>query len=247
MISGSLQVYLSTIDEERYGIRTARATYVTVGTLPSVMEFCRNNKVILLIARCLTSELRAAQAMEREGFSLMDTLVYYMRDLVATISPETGKILVRPIRPGEEDAVRVVAAESFRGYLGHYHADERLDRAKCDEAYISWAVRSCLSKDVGDEVLVAGQEGQIVGFATLRLNSLEETEGVLFGIVPAFQGQGIYRSLMIHGMEWSRLKGATQMIYSTQITNIAAQKVLARLGFEPSHAFYTFHKWFDYP
>jgi len=241
MISNPTQIYLSPLDEERFGFRIARATSVTLDTLPSVMDFCRMNSVILLIARCLTSELRAAQAMEREGFSLMDTLIYYTYDLVkASITPDTGKILVRPIRPGEEDVV-----ESFRGYYGHYHADERLDRAKCDEAYTSWAVRSCVSKDVADEVLVAEQEGHIVGFATLRLNSAEESEGVLFGIVPRFQEQGIYQSFMIRGMEWSQSKGTMRMIVSTQITNIAVQKAWTRLGFEPHHAYYTFHKWFN--
>jgi GNAT superfamily N-acetyltransferase len=241
-------VYLSAIDQERFGIRTARASRMTLDTLPSVMDFCRTHGVVLLIARCLTSELRAAQAMELEGFSLMDTLVYYTRNLVKTPIPSNiGKISIRPIRPGEEDAVKIVAAESFRGYFGHYHADDRLDPAKCDEAYMDWAVRSCVSRQVADEVLVADLGGAIVGFATLRLNSAEEAEGVLFGVAPSAQGQGIYRSFMVRGMEWCLSKGATRMVVSTQITNIAVQKTWVRLGFEPSHAYYTFHKWFDRP
>jgi hypothetical protein len=34
------------------------------------------------------------------------------------------------------------------------------------------------------------------------------------------------------------------MLISTQITNVAVQKVWTRLGFEPSRSYYTFHKWF---
>jgi len=242
------QIYLSAIDEERFGIRVARAAEVTLRDLPSIMHFCWANGVVLLVARCLASELPAAQAMEREGFVLMDTLVYYERDLVKKAIPsDTGKIPVRPIRPGEEHEVKAVAAESFRGYFGHYHADERLDRTKCDEAYTSWAFQSCVSRDVADEVLVADLDGSIVGFASLRLNSQEEGEGVLFGVAPSVQGQGIYRSLMIYGMEWCLSKGAIRMVYSTQITNIAVQKVMTRVGFEHSYAYYTFHKWFDRP
>lgn len=248
MSSNLPQLYLSAIDEERFGIPTARAAPVTLDALPSVLDFCRANGVTLLIARCRASELRAAQAMEREGFALMDTLVYYVRNLVKTpIPPDIGKIPVRPIRPGEEDDVKSVTAESFRGYFGHYHADERLDRTKCDEVYTSWALRSCVSRDVADEVLVADLEGSIVGFATLRLNSPVEGEGVLFGVAPSAQGRGLYRSFMIHGMEWCLTKGATRMVVSTQINNIAVQKVWTRVGFEPSHAHYTFHKWFDRP
>ena len=176
----------------------------------------------------------------------MDTLIYYKRNLVQKPVPQdAGKVPVRPIRLGEEEKVKAVAAESFVGYFGHYHADERLDRVKCDEAYVSWAFRSCISPDVADEVMVADSAGSIVGFATLRLNSAEEGEGVLFAVAPSAQGQGIFRSLVIRGMEWCLAKGTERMIYSTQITNMAVQKVLMRLGFEPSQAYYTFHKWFD--
>lgn len=248
MISNRSDVYLSAIDEERFGIRTARALQVTLYTLPEVMDFCRMNGVVLLIARCLASEIRVAQAMEQEGCFLMDTLVYYSRNLLNTPIPlDTGKVTIRPIQPGEEDDVKIVAGESFRGYSGHYHADDRLDRKKCDEGYVSWALRSCISRDIGDEVLVADSGGSIVGFATLRLNSPEEGEGVLFGVVPLAQEHGIYRSFMIHGMNWCLSKGATHMVVSTQIANVNVQKVWMRIGFEIRYAYYTFHKWFDSP
>ncbi len=246
MNSGQSQIYLSAIDEERFGIRVARAPKVAADDLPGIMDFCQANGVVLLIARCLASELRAAQFMERDGFALMDTLMYYRRDLVAeSIPSDTGTVLVRPMRLGEEDGVKAVAAFSFRGYFGHYHADERLDRAKCDEAYKSWAYLSCVSRDVADEVLVAESAGSIVGFATLRLNDKDEGEGVLFGVAASVQGQGIYRSFMIHGMNWCLSRGAKRMVVSTQINNVAVQKVWTRMGFELSHAYYTFHKWFD--
>jgi len=239
-------IRLSEIDERRFGIRTARADGITVDALPSVMDFCRAEDVSLLIARCSVHELRAAQEMELEGFSLMDTLVYYRCDLEASPIPQDrGKFCVRPIHPGDEHMVKAVAAEAFKGYHGHYHADRRLDYLKCDEAYTSWALRSCLSRQVADEVLLADLDGSIGGFATLRLNSREEGEGVLFGVAASARRRGVYRSLMIGGMEWCLSRKSTGMVVSTQITNIAVQKIWVRLGFEPGHYHYTFHKWFD--
>ena len=241
-------VLLSAIEEEHLGVRTARASGVTLNTLPEVMSFCRANKVVLLVARCLASEFGAVHAMEREGFLLMDTLIYYSRDLVdAPRQPRGGNIRIRPMRAGEERIVRNIAAESFRGYLGHYHADERIDRSKCDEAYESWAYRSCVSRDIVDEVLVAELNGSVAAFATFRINSPEEVEGLLSGVSPSARGRGIHGSLLTAGMVWCLSKGATRMVFSTQITNIAAQKIWVRLGAEPSHAYYTFHKWFDGP
>ena len=87
-------------------------------------------------------------------------------------------------------------------------------------------------------------KGAIIAFATLRIVSPEEGEGVLFGVARAFQGQGIYRGLIINGMRWCASRGVLKMTVSTQITNIAVQKVWARLGFEPLSSFYTFHRWF---
>ena len=176
----------------------------------------------------------------------MDTLVYYSIDLINTrIFSDNGKVTIRKVRLGEEDRVKAVAGEAFRGYYGHYHADERLDDFKCDEVYISWAVNSCVSRDFADEVLVAELNGRVVGFATLRINSSDESEGVLFCVDSSAQRMGIYRSFMIHGMRWSVSKGMRNMVVSTQLINTRVQKVWTRLGFAIRNSYYTFHKWFD--
>jgi GNAT superfamily N-acetyltransferase len=246
MSSSSLDVHLSTMDEERFGIRTAKASQVSATTLPALLDFCQAQGVTLLIARCPTSELEAAQAMEQRGFSLMDTLVYYARSLVnAPLPGDDGRTLVRPVRPGDEEPVRDVAAKCFQGYLGHYHADARLDRARCDEVYTDWAYRSCVSREVADEVLVAEIDGAVAGFATVRLNSLEESEGLLAGVATWARSRGVYRALLIERMRWSLSQGATRTLISTQVTNTTVQRQWTRLGYEPSHSYYTFHRWFS--
>ncbi len=238
-------IALSSIDQERFGIVTARDGEVTAATLEPDLAFCRAHGVRFLIARCRTEELAVAQALEAVGGRLMDTLVYYVRVIVKGELPEsTCKVPIRPVRPGEDEAVRRVASEAFQGYRGHYHADPRLDPAQCDEAYQSWAQRSCLSREVAGEVLVA-DDGQVAGFATLRLNDPSEGEGVLFAVAPRVQGAGVYKAFMVEGMRWCRAQGAKRMVVSTQVTNLAVQKVWSRLGFEPSQSFYTFHLWFD--
>lgn len=237
---------LSPVDEERFGIRTARASDVTEARVAELMTFCRSHAVRMLIARCPTPDLRAAQAMERAGALLMDTLVYYARDLRKPIAaPAESALVVRTASAGDAPEVERIAADTFRGYSGHYHADDRLDRAKSDAAYRSWAVRSVTTRGVADAVLVAEERQRLLGFATLRMNSPKEGEGVLFGVAPEAQGRGIYRLFMERAVEWCRDQGAETMVVSTQVTNLAVQKVWVRLGFEPSRSYYTFHKWFD--
>lgn len=239
-------VRLSAIDTERFGIPIARAQDLTVTDLPGVVDFCRTHSVRMLVARCRTADVNAAQAMEAAGFQIMDTLVYYVYKFARSpIPPDQNPVAMRFVRPGDEQQVERIARLAFQGYRGHYHADARLDRQKADQAYISWAVRSCTSRDVADDVLIAHNDEDILGFATLRMNTPQEGEGVLFGVAPAAQGQGIYRSFMIRAMHWTQQQQAEQMVVSTQVDHIAVQKVWARLGFVMSHSYYTFHKWFD--
>ena len=153
-------------------------------------------------------------------------------------------LLVRSIRSGDEEQVRKVAAGAFQGYYGHYHADPKLDPAKCDAGYVEWAVRSCTSREVASEVLVAERDSQIIGFATLRLNAPEEGEILLLAVIPQAQRARIGGALLTKALHWCHMHNTQRMIISTQIVNIAAQKVWCRVGFEPLNSYNTFHKWF---
>jgi len=66
-------------------------------------------------------------------------------------------------------------------------------------------------------VLVAAIDDNVVGFATPRLNSPEEGEGVLFAVAPEAQGSGIYRSFVVSGMHWCKEQGVRRMVVSTRL------------------------------
>lgn len=242
----AMQISHSPLDEARFGIKTAKASHISLESISAIESYCQENAVKFCIARVTADALDVVQGMEATGFRLMDTLVYYAFKFgkKALLNDDSGH-RIRPIQPRDIGQVKVIAEASFQGYYGHYHADPRLNKADCDAVYTSWAVNSASSKDFADEVLVVeGGEG-LNGFATLRMNDPLEGEGVLFGVAPQAQGQGIYRTMMIGGMHWVHSKGAERMVVSTQLTNIAVQKVWARLGFEMDRAYYTFHKWYD--
>ena len=241
-----MDMKLSVLDEQRFGVSTAIASGVAGEDLAQLNSFCLENSIQLSIARADTQHIDVAQKMEEDGYRLMDTLVYYtFKYAKKAIPDDTGSHIVRPVRPADLNEVINIATESFKGYFGHYHADPRLPDEKCDEVYVDWAGKSVRSREVADEVLVVEGDNGLKGFATLRKNNLEEGEGVLFGVAPHAQGQGIYQIMMIHGLVWCHEQGAERMVVSTQVTNIAVQKVWARLGFEMNHGYYTLHKWFD--
>ena len=73
--------------------------------------------------------------------------------------------------------------------------------------------------------------------------SLLGTEIVLNAVRPESQGHGLYPALVIAALHRSVELEAVRCIVSTQVGNVAAQKVWVRTGFEPSHAVHTFHLW----
>jgi GNAT superfamily N-acetyltransferase len=244
MSSASPKVELSPLEEQRFGVRTARVAAFSAADVDAILDSCRRQDVRLLIARCPTADLGAAQALEARGGLLMDTLLYYARDLELPLPESSAAVAVRSFRPADEAAVIGVAREAFRDYTSHYHADPRLDPRLCDAAYVSWAERSCRAGAAAD-VLVAEVASAVAGFLTLKWNSAEEGEGPLFAVSPRAQQRGVGSALMTAALRWFRERGAERMVISTQVTNLPSQKVWVRLGFEPSRSFYTFHVWFD--
>ncbi len=94
-----LTLGLSSIDEERFGIRSARASGLTVEALPGVIEFCQQNDVKFLVARCPVHELPAAQAMEGNGFILMDTFVVFRPTVDECITSTYWGHVANPVCP----------------------------------------------------------------------------------------------------------------------------------------------------
>jgi GNAT superfamily N-acetyltransferase len=240
-------VRFSPLDEARFGVRTARAMDVTADQLPEILEFCNDQEVQFLIARCSTREFATLQAMERAGFLIMDTLVYFYFDVLRKTLPERHQVSIRTIRPQHDDieAIADVARQAFRGYESHYHADLRLDRSACDDLYVDWAVRSCTQKDLADEVLVAEANNEVFGFLALKSIENNEADCRLYAVSQRTQQKGIGQALLIEALYWCKSNGLNALMISTQITNIASQKSCVRVGFEPYSSFHTFHKWFS--
>lgn len=234
--------------EERFGVRVALLDTATAEALGEALDRCAAEGVRLLIARCATEDMSTVHALEAAGCRLMDTLLYFRRGLADETLPSPvldDRVVIRPARLDDAPRVKEIAAEVFSGYGGHFHADPRLDRAACDAVYTSWARNSVLSRDVADEVLVAEMGGIVAGFLTLKFVTSQIGEGPLYGVAKEFQGQGLGRALMDHGLRWFKARGAVWMQMSTQVTNTRSQRVWIGLGFEPSHSCYTFHRWFD--
>lgn len=238
---------LNALETSRFGMVAAHLTNQAT-PLAEVNDTAAGQGVRMIVTRVSTTDLARVQKLEADGYRLMDTLVWYGRDLtdLPDPAPSPGGEVIRLATPQDRAAVAAVSACAFQGYFGHYHADARLDDTAADDVYVDWASRStAASADPRTPVLVAEQGGRIVAFSTLRLNSDTEIEIVLNGVHPDVQRGGLYGRMIDRGMRCGLDLGCTRVTLSTQIINIPVQKAWARRGFRLERSLYTLHKWFD--
>ncbi|MFM0335508.1 GNAT family N-acetyltransferase [Paraburkholderia fungorum] len=240
-----MSLVLSELDQSRFGVVTAKATARHVDEFDRIMEACSAQKVEFLILRVDSSDLPVVQAAEKQGAFITDALLYFEKTL------SSGSALILPdsvrLRKAEaEDASRIghLASQVFRDYDGHYHTDPRLPKDKADQVYSSWAEAACINPQVADEVLILERESEIIGFSALKLVEPQAFDCSLLGVSPLARREGLFRSLLQGSMDWGLSRGLTTMEYSTQLTNVPAQRGLCKVGFLPTKSCYTLHKWF---
>jgi hypothetical protein len=239
-----MEYTLSDLDWQRFRHKTAKAILRSADAVKPLLAQTASDGVELLIVRVPTDQLDAVQALEATGAFLTDTLVYFRK---SKLESYFGVVPIgystRIATAGDTAEVKRVAREIFRDYLGHYHADPRLAKSDADEVYASWAARSCVDEVVADAVVLIEKEDAIIALATVKMTGLREHEGLLFGVSPLHRCKGLHASLIKLTEAWGAANKSEQMTYSTQVTNIAAQKVLSRHGFEPMGSYYTLHRW----
>ena len=241
---------ISELDSRRFGVRVARNASLTRETHSEANEFCLRHDIDLLIARCRAEDTLSMQCLEADGFRLMDTLVSWRRSLNRpapgeSIGQETDTT-IQQVDPADEEVVCRIAAQAFQGYTGHYHADPRLDQQRASEVYISWAARCCREPDAADLLLGARRDGEMVGFLALKGLGQGLCTIPLAAVAPKTQGQGVLRSLLAEAVRWLSEHDYIAVEYGCVLTNIGAQKALARTGFEMCRASHTLHKWYDH-
>ena len=176
------------------------------------------------------------------GFDLMDTLVCAERSMSEPPPHSCGPTVVRPARPDDAPVIEAIAHESFSGYVaGHYHADPRLDRVKCDDVYVSWSLRACRG-EAADATFVGEVDGRIAGFLSVtggerarRRSGRDCWRPASRGVPDAHRGN----RPLVHG----RRLEADAHFHADHESGVP--EYLAPHGFRTCGGTYTFHKWFD--
>lgn len=242
----SFQVYYGEADSRHLGIPVARAEVFRPEEVAAALAFSHEQKAQLLIVRCPVGAPETIRALWETRALLADTLIQYSLKLRRLPADRLkSDIPVRPMRAGEEAALGELAALAFRDSLTHYHADPRIGRERCDAVYRGWLLDACHTRSESQEVFVAESEGRPIGFGVARIKETGEVEALLAGVSPEAKRPRlyVYRALLLAGTQFALSKGVRRAVTSTQLGNLAIQRIWVRLGWEPTAGFHTFHLW----
>ena len=242
-MTGHATIELSLLDEQRFGIRTAKMVATNLEDVAAAKRFADAESVELLIIRIGAAHTDAIHALEKAGGLLMDTLAYW-EGPAATHSP--------PLKAGAEigtaseaaaEGIKRLAAAAFQAYPSHYKADKRLKPEDADAIYPDWAYRSCMSKAVANCVFVARNGSELSGFCTVKFVGDGRADIPLMAVGPQYRGQGLFDALLSTARVYAAREHAQVIRYSTQITNLSAQRSLSASGLRPAGFQHTFHLW----
>ncbi|MCC2681179.1 MAG: GCN5-related N-acetyltransferase [Nitrosospira multiformis] len=243
--------YLSELDQNRFGVITVKAEGLeSIEDIEECILFSKNNNADLLIARFDASRINVTQQFETLGGILCDTLIYYelrchrVKNSITVTYPDKELFRLREVTTKDQVAVTNVAREAFSEYFGHYHSDPMFNRRDCDEVYVSWCETTIKNAGKINKVIVAEDINGICGFLTMKVHNDEYLELVLSGVAKRVEGRGVYRRMIRYAVEDAIRTGFKRVFTSTQIINLAVQRVWIAQGFLPTRFEYTFHKWF---
>jgi len=179
------------------------------------------------------------QDLARMGFGVVDThLLLELPALRAGLTPPTQPIdiAIAADRPG----IVELAKQAFR--YSRFHLDPQVDNAVAGQIKGDW-IANCCDGRRGDQVLVARQADQPVGFLAALLTP-ESNHAVatidLIAVDDRARGQGMGRSLTRAFMQIYRDRCSLFRV-GTQVANLPALRLYQSLGFSIVRSQYLLH------
>ena len=240
------KVEYSQWDSEHFGIKIGRYVLGSLQEVPNDVEQAKMEGYDLLITRVPTEEVNVVNALEDNCFRIKDTLVRYKIDL-KDITPlkHEGKVQIRMAEKHDLNAIKTIARHTFKEYAGHFHNDKLLGRKKCDDLYVKWSENSLLDRNIAQAMFIAEEREKILGFATMRHVSKDESEGVLFATSPQARERGIYSEFIKEAINWSKRNKYKHLLLGTNINNYIIKNIWTGFGANIYASYYTMHLWMD--
>ncbi|WP_205454737.1 GNAT family N-acetyltransferase [Clostridium botulinum] len=211
-----------------------------------VIKQCKIKRINHIALKTATKDYKIIHAAEKKGFVLENVSMEYAFDYsVEKIRDITSLCKIRESTKDDLKTVLAISKDTFKNF-SRFHYDENLSNQKADELYEKWIINSF--KGYADKILVAENNGEVVGFCTLKNNFVniqgEKACGaILAGVSPNARGLGVYKAMINEAIKLgSKLSNVRYIASSTQAQNVFVQRAWSELGLKIYCCKYIFHK-----
>lgn len=239
--------YISEIDSMRFGFKIARINDFN-NQPEQIIKDLKNQSVKLVISTIRSNNVYIINTLENLGFEYKDTLLKYqfLLNNPSQLDWKTGKnIQIRTAKKKDIEELMNIAGEAFKNQ-GHYFADHKLDKTKCNDLYKDWIKNCCLDKNIADIVFLAEKDSEIAGFLSYKIlseNNQQYSRTLLGAVKKKLLRLGVYTTLLKKGFIWGVDHNLAHEEHFVSLTNIPINQVFYRLGFKMVDSFITLHGW----
>jgi len=198
-------------------------------------------KYRLVIARWEGSHQRVPAVVTKSAlahnFELIPcpTLIYWGVELDEVASEGPGKshgVTPKVETSNDKELLDTLISQTFQNYPSHYAFNPYLPNDTTESAYRDWVKALSVDPTARCQVVYATNDSP-AGVGISKHLADQVTEVLLAGIAEGHQNQGLYPHLLQEMINAAHANGATQLVISTQASNIAVQRVWARVGLRP--------------
>ncbi|HBF38732.1 MAG TPA: hypothetical protein DDW50_15615 [Firmicutes bacterium] len=175
------------------------------------------------------------------GATIGDILVTFTLDCFKGTLKHSPQRKVKEALSNDLEGIIEIAAHSFRD--SRFMKDPHFDKVKAEQFYPSWLQESFAS---GEKILVVKEEQQVLGFISLKAESLTQTMVIrLIAVRGSERGKGVGQILIDQALHLAADQKYHFVQVGTQLTNTAAINLYEKNGFRIRDAKYRYHIWLD--
>lgn len=239
-------IIYSELDSKRFGFKIGK----TDGSIfeKNTINDLNDLNYKLIIARVDLNNIKLINKLENIGFKIKDIQQTYRFDLSKNIiTPKVTESIIREYNVEDIKELTILARKSFNNY-GHYFANNRLDKIKCQDIYEDWAYNTCTNPSVANKIFVSEFNGKINGYLSFKIYTDGESKyaaGGMGAVDSDFKGQSIFPNLIYSGLNWGKEVGLDWEEHNVIVNNISVNNSFIKMGFRPYKHMITMHYWLD--
>ncbi len=240
-----IEDFISEIDTQRFGFRVAKINNFDFPIL-EILHFLKENNFKVVISKIDSANIPLLNEMEKNGFLIKDfqlTYKFILNEQVCDFSINS-MISVREFTLNDLEKISDIAINSFVNY-GHYSNNHIFDQKKVPQIYEDWVRRSCLDKNVADQVFIAELDNEVIGFLSLKLvasDGLNKCVFTLGAVDKRFRNKNVMKKLIYETIIWAKQNCNDWIETYVLASNYSVIKVFTDSNFFVSNSFITLHK-----